>query len=148
MEGAGIIRISFVEGEPVDLPGSFESIHVFHSITIPWKPIVVKFTAPQPNLIKELSVGHARFLGLCKRLASDAVTQQVNLQKLGLACFSCGSVAVGFEFWNFIYAETVETLKWVNYAACHCGSNHCLKALDGRFKAWVSTGKNKVYTIE
>lgn len=144
---AGIIRMSFTEGDPLDLPASNETIHVFHGLTKPWKPIPVKFIAPQPSFIKELNGGHAQFLRVCRRLASDAVTQQINHQKLGLKCFACGSAATGFAFWNFVYAETTEILKWMNYGACRCDSVQCVKVLDERIKGWVDTGKNEIHEI-
>jgi hypothetical protein len=143
----GIIRISFTEGAPLDLPGSKETIHVFHGVTKPWKPIPVKFIAPKPGIMQQLIGGHAQFLLTCRRLASDAVTQQVNHQKLGLKCFACGGATTGFAFWNFLYAETADILKWINYGACTCDSVECAKVLEERVRGWFNTGKNKIHEI-
>ncbi len=104
--------------------------------------------APQACIMKELGGGHAQFLRVCRGLASNAVTEQIDYQKLGLKCFSCGNAATGFGYWNFIYTVTNDTLKWINYGACSCNSDECLKVIDERIRGWVNTGKNKIHNME
>lgn len=145
MDG-GMIRTSFSDGDPLDLPGSHETVHVFHGITMPWKPIAVKFIAPQPNLFGQLSSGQGQFLRVGRQLASDAVAQQINPRSL--KCFSCGNAATGFVIWNCIYVETADVLKWKNYGACGCDNDQCFKTLDERIMGWLNTGATKVCEIE
>ncbi len=124
----------------VNLPGKLESVHVFHGITLPWKPIAVKFVAPDPNLFGSITQhsGQVNFAEFCRKLASEAAMKQIDHVKLGLKCFSCGNNTVGLCVWNAIQ-NNGSNMLWLIYGACTCNNPKCLTIVDERVKGWLKS---------